>query len=321
MIARTTRRLALAALLGAAVVPASAPAAPPPNDDYLESQTVGDAAGRLVPGTPARVAIDTSEATVQADVFSSQGAGGGPEPTTCDGVPFGRTVWWDFTVPAPGFVSFNATGFDAVAALYEFGAPVPAITRLVGCSTTPEDVDAFAPRVEPGRRYTLQLGGTGAGPAAAGGPAQTTLEFFPDGDRDGRIDALDACPTLPGPGGAQCPPRLAVRLNSRKVFAAGRLFVASFTLRTPPRTRVAMRCRRGCSFSEVRRAGARTQELSFRDVAGRRLRVGTVLELRATRPGAIGAFLRLTVRAGSDRFARVDRCLPPGRSTPQRVCR
>ncbi len=51
--------------------------------------------------------------------------------------------------------------------------------------------------------------------------------------------------------------------------------------------------------------------------AGRRLRPGTVVELRITAPGRIGRVERLVVRRRKDP-RRTVLCLPPGAARPQR---
>ncbi|MEZ0292572.1 MAG: hypothetical protein ACAH82_08515, partial [Solirubrobacteraceae bacterium] len=51
--------------------------------------------------------------------------------------------------------------------------------------------------------------------------------------------------------------------------------------------------------------------------AGRRLRTGTVVELRITAPGRIGRVERLVVRRRKDP-RRTVLCLPPGGAKPQR---
>src|SRR3954463_16013562 len=85
-------RLCLAVVLASAALPATASAAPPPNDNYLASTTI--------PSRPVRSVVDTTEAPPQADLFNPNAQGqplGGalPESTSCNGTPIGRTVWYD----------------------------------------------------------------------------------------------------------------------------------------------------------------------------------------------------------------------------------
>ena len=88
----------LLAALAALSFPAAAAAAPPVNDNYLASTAIG------LPRTELVTTVDTTEATLQADIFQpnadGQPLGGGPaEPATCNGVPFGKTVWYDLAPP------------------------------------------------------------------------------------------------------------------------------------------------------------------------------------------------------------------------------
>src|SRR4051812_38971996 len=92
-IAGCVRTLAALAA-GFLVIAPGAMAMPPVNDDYLRSLRLEDAQHR-----PPRVATfdvaDTTEATVQSNLFAPKAPDGGAEPTTCRGVGYGRTVWYD----------------------------------------------------------------------------------------------------------------------------------------------------------------------------------------------------------------------------------
>src|SRR5262245_47822049 len=112
-------RLFLAALLASAALPAAAAAAPPANDNYLASTTVPIQASTF------NDVVDTTEATTQTDLFnpSKEGAplgGAGPESTSCNGTPFGKTVWYDLQPPADGGLEIKTAGFDTVVAIYEW---------------------------------------------------------------------------------------------------------------------------------------------------------------------------------------------------------
>jgi len=61
----------------------------------------------------------------------------------------------------------------------------------------------------------------------------------------------------------------------------------------------------------------RSDLLVVRRMPGRFLRVGTIIEMRVTRPGKIGKYTRFRIVRGR-RPARVDRCLVPGRARPAR---
>src|ERR671936_1123860 len=90
------RAVASLVALVALAVPAVALAAPPVNDDYLKSKRI-NAPGTRVPREEVKDAVDTTEATTQADLFipGTGTGGGGPETTTCNGRSYGKTVWYD----------------------------------------------------------------------------------------------------------------------------------------------------------------------------------------------------------------------------------
>jgi hypothetical protein len=87
------------------------------------------------------------------------------------------------------------------------------------------------------------------------------------------------------------------------------------------RTTVQLRCRgAGCPFAEkTRRVKRRTRLLNLHPLlAGASLRAGAVLELRITRPGAIGKVVRYRMRSGAVPLSRV-LCLAP-RAKRAREC-
>jgi hypothetical protein len=101
--------------------------------------------------------------------FSQSTAGAmteGGEPTTCSGVPFGKTVWYSVTA-GPGSVTVDTYGsnFDTVLAVYT-GSAVNSLS-LVGCnddsSATKQSQVTFP--TSPGTTYHIQAGGY----ASAGG--------------------------------------------------------------------------------------------------------------------------------------------------------
>ena len=104
-------------------------------------------------------------------------------------------------------------------------------------------------------------------------------------------------------------------------FKSGTGFhVVSLRATGPVGAKVRVTCSRGCaSFSgtiKARRGHARA--LVIRTLGNRVLRSGTEVRVFITRPGAIGTFIRYTVRKGHlTKSGR--RCLAPGSSVP-RTC-
>jgi hypothetical protein len=90
----------------------------------------------------------------------------------------------------------------------------------------------------------------------------------------------------------------------------------------PSGARVELRCRRGKHTAcrpQVRRAAVRAaRTLGFAGLRQRRLRAGTVLEIRITKPDHVGRYIRYTIgRAG---VRKAERCLEPSSRIPRRAC-
>ena len=67
---------------------------------------------------------------------------------------------------------------------------------------------------------------------------------------------------------------------------------------------------RDCPYKH-KRYTSKGKRVNLRKLA-RSFPAGTVIELRVTKPGTIGTFTRIRIRAGK-RPARLDRCLEPGK--------
>jgi hypothetical protein len=324
MAVRRTLLLACACLvLGAA----PAFAAPPPNDHYLASLQMqnGDAVAREFRDT-----VVTTEATVQADVFNPNRdglafGGGGPEPTSCSGASFGRTVWYDFIPDVSGGVQIAASGYDTVVAVYEYDVGTSRLGARIACENRGAAEDLILPEVERGTAYTVQVGAVGG----AAGTLQFEFLFFGDRDEDGVLDeAPDRCPRQPGIASAGgCPPALSATLSLEWANTANGVRFTTVRVRGAPKgARVEARCRR-CG---VRRTTARSKGRPVRlnRLVGREAPAGAVLELRVTqrprgrgrfRHGAIGTYLRYVFEPGGIR-SRTVRCLRPGSNKPRKRC-
>ncbi len=311
MLARNIRRSLLAAAVGLAVLPAGALAVPPANDGYLQSIAVNARGTPLTP-EPRKDQQDTTEATVQGDLFSPPGAGGGVERTDCRGGFFGGTVWYDFHPPVNGVAEIQATGYDTVVGVYEFNPTSAAIGARLDCSSVPGTEDMFVP-VEGGKSYTIQIGGA----AGATGLLEFTFEFFADRDRDGVFDVLDDCDTVAAMTRSGCPTELRAVPTLRATPTGNGIQVRSLAVDAPRGSRVRVRCRRGCSFNQTRTAGRSATR--FSGLRNRRLPSGARLEVFVTQAGAIGSYVSYRVTRGN--FRRTTRCLRPGSTTPRRSCR
>ena len=93
--------------------------------------------------------------------------------------------------------------------------------------------------------------------------------------------------------------------------------IEQLVVNAPRGARVEIRCRgRGCPFRRMIRK-PRPQTVRVRRFARRILRPGSVVQVWVTRPGEIGKYTRLRIRSGK-RPVRVDRCLMPGSRRPAR---
>lgn len=328
-------KFVVALIVGAAAVagaPAPAVAAPPVNDHYLASTIIRDAKGgfpREWTGT-----ADTTEATTQSDLFEpnreGQPLGGGaPEPLACGSATLGKTVWWDLTPPLTGAFELRADGFDTALAVYEFDTKSSKIVRQVACSATPGGAEKLVlpETLKAGRSYTVQVGGVvGADGIVPAGVVTLGYSYFPDRDDDGILDVLpDRCPDLAGVdayGG--CPPTLKPTVSYSYRSGSGgitldRLRVAD----VPSGAKVRVRLGR---YSATRTASGGA--ITFGGAAGKRLRNGGTLEVRATLDrgtgiyahGAIGADVRFKVSGGRV-GGRTSKCLLPGDATPRKSCK
>jgi hypothetical protein len=286
------RRLALtlAAAAVCALAPATALAEPPPNDAYLLATRVDDE-GAWPVGVTVDDAVVTTEATVQGDLFAPPHAGGGPEPTRCGDVGYGKTVWYELRTNAPGAVTVRAAGYDTVIAAYRFEPRTTALGPATECRRAQE---LLLP-VAPGRFYAVQIGGVDAGSGPASGQLLASFAFGGDRDRDGVPDERDDCPEQPG-GEDGCPPDVRATTRLRGARTADGYRITSLTVRDVRRgDRVAARCLRRCSLRQARTAPV-TGALRLPRFRGSVLPPGARMEVRVTRAGATGTWTRFVIR-------------------------
>ena len=267
---------AVVSLSALALTPAGALAAPPPNDNYLASIPIEAQAQTTVQA-------DTTEAGTQTDLFNpnrdGQPLGGGdPETTACNGVGFGKTVWYDFAPPVNYGVQLRATGFATVVAVYEWNRTTSRITRLVGCSAN-ASADDLLLDLDGGKAYTIQVGGV----AGAGGPLSLRLDAFPDTDGDGALDALDKCVDVPGIDAAGgCPPSLRGRVSPSISWApgSGGIRITRLTVDSVPKgAKVTARCA-GCGSQTI--TAKKQGRVTLNKLVGRTARSGGSVQIKIT---------------------------------------
>jgi hypothetical protein len=277
--------------------------------------------------------IDTTQAGEQANLFEpaapGKPAGGNmPEPLTCNGQAYGKTVWFDFLPPTAGGVRIVASGFDTVVALYEYDPKTASIVRSLGCQDASkgptEEFDVPAPKIQKGHYYTVQVGGAVVGGAAQGGALDFALQFYGDRDSDSVLDPNDLCPDAPGTR-AGCPPQIPG--TPSMTITGGRISVLEWS-GLPRGTEVTADCR-GCGRRGVRQTvrvpnGGAARLRAFAGVPVRR---GAVLKVvarsraagSATSPfAAIGKSARYRFGSGSLRWDTG--CLVPGSTKEQMAC-
>jgi Thrombospondin type 3 repeat len=193
-----------------------------------------------------------------------------------------------------------------------------------------------------------------AGSAAANG-CPPRPDKLPDADGDHIPDSADACPSTPRgndpnedgcPDGSEPPPppppppaenpppaappsapppapraqpaRVGATVSFRSSNRGRNTVFSSLQVRNiPGGATVVVRCRgKSCPVRRfVKRRAVGT--LSLRQFVGKRLRPGTVLDIRVTKSGFVGLVKDITIRAGRTPNVRT-LCLPPGSSRASR---
>ena len=304
---RTSTRaiIALAMLLA---VPAIAAAAPPVNDNYLDSLQLNAPGSKLERTATLSDSRNTSEATVQTDVFSPPKSGGPAEATGCGAVSLGKTVWYDFYPDVRGLVRLRANGFNAGIGVVPFNPTSAApdfARRQCFNATSGTSEEAFA-RVAKGEAYTVQVGGVGG----VGGNLEFLFDFLADTDGDGVLDDADVCDLRAGKTKAGCV-RADPTLRARPTPTG--IQIVALRVKAPRGFKVSARCR-GCPP-----VAKRARTVSLRRLRGRQLRAGTKLVIRVTKKNNIGAYFSYRILRGNFK-SKVERCLKPGSRKPRRRC-
>ena len=310
--------LAALGILAGGAVASHVPGAPV-NDDYLQSLALNQDGTRLERTDTLKDVRDTTNASVQPDVFNPDpsgdpGSGGPAEVTTCDGSSYGKTIWYDFYPDVPGIARIRANGYDAVISVVRFDrrTAMPNFDSRACINDSTSTQEELLTRVRAGRAYTIQLGGVNN----ASGQLEFLFDFLADTDGDGVLDDVDRCPKRKGRGRPSgCPRTLHADVLLRAQAIEGGIKVLRLTVTAPRKSRVAVSCTEGCK-TEVKRANSKVK---FRKIRDNRLPAGSKLVIRVTRKGAIGAYIAYKIRDGN--FTKIERCLNPGSRKPRRRCR
>ena len=234
--------------------------------------------------------VDTSRATVQADLFRPGGNRVGPrEPVTCGGAFYGKTIWYDFVPSVDGDLLVQAVGngFNPVINFVRFDTgdapnfrPISAFACANQGAASLEQLQQRG--VKRGRGYSIQIGGVGN----TGGATEIDVNFTPY-----RVSAT---------------PKLAFQLTPSGIR------LLNVLVRSSKRVKVELGCSPGCG-KRVKRG--RRVSVNFR----KRLRAGNKLIVRVTRGGEIGAYFSYRIRKGK-RPVETQRCLNPGSRRARKTC-
>ena len=309
-----TRTLIVAAVAIGVPVGVAVAQGAPENDNYLESFALNRPGDRLERNATLKDTQDTTGASVQSDVFNPPDSGGPPEPTTCEGSSYGKTIWYDFYPDVPGVVRIRANGYDAVISVVPFRRRTgePQFGRRACINDSNSTQEELLTPVLADRSYTIQLGGVNG----ASGDLEFLFDFLADTDNDGVLDDADNCPRLDGGGRPSgCPKRLRPEVVLRAAPIAGGIKVLGLSVTTAKGSRVEVSCSRGCK-TEVRRARS---EVKFQKIRNNNLPAGSTIVIRVTKRRAIGAYIAYRIKDGN--FEKYERCLRPGSRKPRRRCR
>ena len=159
--------------------PASALASPQPpaNDNFLDSDNLNAPARPLPTVNTLSSSVDTSAATLQQNVLSACGEllcpSGPAEQSTCQGVSYGKTVWYDFYPDHNGEIEIRTDGIPNVIALYTYD-PRSLIPTQVNCAEGSKyRRNELSENVRRGVDYTVQIGGRNS----IGGPLHVLFNY------------------------------------------------------------------------------------------------------------------------------------------------
>ena len=151
-------------VLAFSLAPSRAPGSveAPGNDNFL------DAIALKFPGTPLNATDtlqnvnDTIGASLQSNIFdpcnASSCPSGPPEMSTCHGVPYGKTVWYDFYPDHNGQVEIRAKGISNVIALYSVDPQTHLPLQLQCASGSHYATNVLHAKVQRGGDYAVQIG-------------------------------------------------------------------------------------------------------------------------------------------------------------------
>jgi hypothetical protein len=285
-----------AMLLGGGAVVASAPASPPRppiNDAYINSLELNKPQTKLNrTATLKSVLASTASATVQSNIFNPCGQASCPpgprEITSCHGVSYGNTVWYDFYPDADGQVSIRTSGYDNVITLYRFSLKtlLPDARHRQCEHESSFPTEQLIANVQKGKAYTFQIGAVNGG-----GPLQMLFDYFVTPRK--RVTASSTLTARAQPNGIQ---------------------VLGLSVNTARKARVEVNCGPFCRPQAKSGHAVET----FPHLNGLQLPSGAKLQIRVSRKHEIGTLIQYTIKPGN--FAKQLFCMEPGSRKPRRTC-
>lgn len=288
--------------------PALASASTPPiNDNYLTSLEINRPHHRLDRVHTLKDVRDLTAATVQGNIFNPCGQAscppGPPEVTSCNGVNYGQTVWYDFYPDANGTVSIRTSAlFDSVTTLYTFNNNQNSPNYLLPsgnrrCTTSSFGSGQLIAPVKKGQAYTFQIGGvpSSQNPSGVSGPIEMLFDFF-----------------VPPPR------RLSAQATVKARALSTGIQLLDLTVSTARGAHIQVSCGGFCrtESKSVPKFGQST--LDFPGLNGVRMPAGSKLKILVTAAHSIGQLIQYNILPGN--FTKQTFCTEPGSKKPRRQC-
>jgi hypothetical protein len=316
------------ALTAVAALPAAAaaqtPVNPPDADNYLSPYFVkqGDP---LVTGDVLGIQADTTNYTVQNDMYvpnpQNQPGGGPREPTVCEGYrnpsTYGNTIWSVFQAGRYGKVDISAASgnFDEVIRVVPFQDPNHPEPGLPGAcyDDLAGSQESATGLVFPGEWYAVQVGGTiNATSKVQGGPMQVKFDMGPPPEIEGQAFLF-----------WNTNPLRVTSLTTKGITKGARvtLTCTKHACKTTKRTASKPVWAKPVGAVDPVRAFrpiAHAAKTKFTLLKNKRVRKGATITLRFTADGFIGKHYQWTVKSNKITAAKI-RCTNPGSSKPHKT--
>jgi hypothetical protein len=284
--------LALAASAAAATAATVPPA--PVNDNYIDSLELNAPGTKLNSVDTLKDVRDTASASVQSNIFDPCGLAtcpaGPAEITTCNGVSYGNTIWYDFYPQADGTVQIQTSGFDNVVSLYTFNPNTLLPTRL-RCVPGSFSSDSLVAKVKKRLAYTIQIGGVND----AGGPLEFLFDYF-----------------------VPPPPRLTATATITAETSNSGLMLLNLAVATVRGTHVEVNCGDRCRPESKNVGNFGSTTVDFPHLKGVTMPSGSKLQIRVSASGSIGTLIQYTF--GTAGATKQVFCMEPGSRTPRTTC-